>query len=194
MLDFNIEVIYCYNLVFEKKILVKNIGFYCMISLNILQIIFLCIFLIKKLRRIKKYMLNNPSGKKTENDNPPKRNHSKRNKKDNKDTNIENNISKINHKENNKRRKSLKKDLSDLQSHSQSKSFSKNHLNDKDLFQQDNFENIENILNINNKCMPKKSILNNKKEKDKIKEIISDSKNSNEIFSGLKIKINHIKK
>ena len=121
LLDFNIEVIYCYNLVFEKKILVKNIGFYCMISLNILQIIFLCIFLIKKLRRIKKYMLNNPLGKKTGNDNPPKRNHSKRNKKDNKDTNIENNISKINHKENNKRRKSLKKDLSDLQSHSQSK-------------------------------------------------------------------------
>jgi len=188
LLDFNIEVIYCYNLVFEKKILVKNIGFYCMLSLNILQIIFLCIFLIKKLRRIKKYMLNNPSGKKTENDNPPKRNHSKRNKKDNKDTNIENNISKINHKENNKRRKSLKKDLSDLQSHSQSKSFSKNHLNDKDLFQQDNFENIENILNINNKCMPKKSILNNKKEKNKIKEIISDSKNSNEIFSGVKDK------
>ena len=56
LLDFNIEVIFCYNLVFDTKILSKNIGFYCMLLLLILQIIFLCIFLIKKLKPIKYFI------------------------------------------------------------------------------------------------------------------------------------------
>ena len=58
LLNFNIEVIYCYNLVFDSIILIKNIGFYCMLNLFIFQIIFLSIFLFKKLKPIKDFMLN----------------------------------------------------------------------------------------------------------------------------------------
>ena len=57
LLDFNIDVIFCYNLVFDFQRLVKNIGFYLMSIMLILQIIFLCIFLIKKLNPIKEFML-----------------------------------------------------------------------------------------------------------------------------------------
>ena len=56
LLDFNIDVIYCYNLVFDFQRLVKNIGFYTMFIMLILQIIFLIIFLIKKLKPIKEYI------------------------------------------------------------------------------------------------------------------------------------------
>ena len=58
MFDFNVEVIYCYNLVFNDKILVKNIGFYSMSVLIISQIVFLCLFIIKKLEPIKNYLIN----------------------------------------------------------------------------------------------------------------------------------------
>ena len=73
LLDFNFEVIFCYNLVFDPEILSKNIGFYCMTSLLVLQIIFLVIFLIKKLRPIKSYMLNFQNlHNKTQKAEPPK--------------------------------------------------------------------------------------------------------------------------
>ena len=73
LLDFNIEVIFCSNLVFDTEILSKNIGFYCMTSLLVLQIIFLVIFLIKKLRPIKSYMLNFQNlQNKTQKAEPPK--------------------------------------------------------------------------------------------------------------------------
>ena len=63
LLDFNIEVIFCYNLVFDIKRLSTNIGFYCMSVIFISQIIFLCNFLIKKLKPIKyfMYILKNPN-------------------------------------------------------------------------------------------------------------------------------------
>ena len=54
---FNIDVIKCYNLVFNLKILQKNIGFYCMGLLLLLQITFLFIFLINKLKPLKLFML-----------------------------------------------------------------------------------------------------------------------------------------
>ena len=54
---FNIDVIKCYNLVFNLKIIQKNIGFYCMGLLLLLQIIFLFIFLINKLKPLKLFML-----------------------------------------------------------------------------------------------------------------------------------------
>ena len=74
LLDFNIEVIFCYNLVFDTKILSKNIGFYCMLLLLILQIIFLCIFLIKKLKPIKYFMFMFKSQKNQNNNSfPPKK-------------------------------------------------------------------------------------------------------------------------
>ena len=73
LLDFNIEVIYCYNLVFNSKILIKNIGFYCMSFLFVLQLIIFCIFLIKKLNPIKDFMIKcKESGKYLENNTIPK--------------------------------------------------------------------------------------------------------------------------
>lgn len=47
----------CYNLVFYKKILKNNIGFYCMNAMLILELIFLSIFFIKKLEPLKHFML-----------------------------------------------------------------------------------------------------------------------------------------
>ena len=58
LLDFNIEVIFCTNLVFDLKILLKNIGFFFMSGMLLFQFIFLFSFLNKKLIPIKKYMLN----------------------------------------------------------------------------------------------------------------------------------------
>ena len=57
LFDFNIEVIYCYNLVINTKILVKNIGFYCLFGMFILQFIFFIIYKIKKLTSLRYFML-----------------------------------------------------------------------------------------------------------------------------------------
>ena len=67
LLDFNLDVIKCYNLVFNLKILKKNIGFYCMGFLFLLQIISLFVFLNKRLMPIKLFMLKfrRPSSKTT---------------------------------------------------------------------------------------------------------------------------------
>ena len=84
LLDFNIEVIYCYNLAFDKKILIKNIGFYSLALMFLLQTIFMFMYIIKKLKTIKTFMLflniNNKNkvnnfninNKKTNNPPPPK--------------------------------------------------------------------------------------------------------------------------
>ena len=56
LLDFNIEVIYCYNLVFDLKRLSKNIGFFFMLIMILLQIIFFIVYLIKKIKPIKHFM------------------------------------------------------------------------------------------------------------------------------------------
>ena len=83
LLDFNIDVIFCYNLVFNLPILKKNIGFYCMLGMLVLQIIFLCIFLIKKLKPIKYFMIIFRDNKKNKalNENKNKANPLKRIKK-----------------------------------------------------------------------------------------------------------------
>ena len=59
LLDFNIGVLYCYNLVFNIQKLKRNIGFYFMMSMIIFQIFCLCIFLFKKLKPIKAYLIKN---------------------------------------------------------------------------------------------------------------------------------------
>ena len=56
LLDFNFDVIFCYNLIFDFQRLAKNIGFYIMFIMLILQIIFLIILLIKKFKSIKDFM------------------------------------------------------------------------------------------------------------------------------------------
>ena len=46
----NFEVMRCYNLVFNPKILVPNIGFYSLLLMFASQIIFLVLYLIKRLK------------------------------------------------------------------------------------------------------------------------------------------------
>ena len=53
---FNLEVLKCYNLVIDKKIIVTNIGFYCLSFMLFLQFIFFIIYLIKKLKSLQHYM------------------------------------------------------------------------------------------------------------------------------------------
>ena len=47
----------CSNLAFDEKILVNNIGFFCMLIMFILQLIFLFIYIIKKLKSLRYFML-----------------------------------------------------------------------------------------------------------------------------------------
>ena len=57
LFPFNIKVIYCYKLVLNLKILKRNIGFFCILFIFLLQIIFYFIYLIDKLKPLKKFML-----------------------------------------------------------------------------------------------------------------------------------------
>ena len=80
-LDFNIDVIYCYNLVFNPHILKQNIGFFVMSGLLFLQISFLVFFFIKRLKPIRAYMLDFKVSEFKPNKNkafPPRKTHDKR--------------------------------------------------------------------------------------------------------------------
>ena len=57
LFDFNFDVIYCINLGFDIKILVNNIGFYSLAIMFILQIILFFVYLIKRLKPLKHFML-----------------------------------------------------------------------------------------------------------------------------------------
>ena len=78
LFDFNFDVFSCYNLVFNLKILVYNIGFYCMSLMFILQIIFFLIYISKRLQPIKYFMLifNNQNQKSLHSFPPRKNNNS----------------------------------------------------------------------------------------------------------------------
>ena len=196
LLDFNIEVIYCYNLIFDTKILVKNIGFYCMITLNALQIIFLSIFLIKKLKPIKKFM-SNFSLNKADKAYPPKK--ERKSKKDKNvddineiETKIEHDNKIKNKKTNIKKKERMQSDLSNFNSYSQTRlMISKNNLDSNNQIQNNNGENLEEILNINQN---KDNKLFSDVEKDKKyskgngEDLISEGKNKNVISNKIKSK------
>ena len=57
LIDCNFDVFNCYNLVFNIKFLKNNIGFYCMIIMFIIQLICLFIYIVKKLKSLKNFML-----------------------------------------------------------------------------------------------------------------------------------------
>ena len=57
LISFNTDVLKCYNLAINIKILIHNIGFYCLSSMFIIQIIFFFLYLIKKLKPLKYFML-----------------------------------------------------------------------------------------------------------------------------------------
>ena len=52
-----ILIIKCYNLALNPKILLYNIGFYCLASMFVLQLILFFIYLIKKIKPLKIFML-----------------------------------------------------------------------------------------------------------------------------------------
>ena len=54
----NFGVVYCYNLIFNLNILKRNIGFYFFFIMLFLEIILFILFLYKKLKPIKSYMLS----------------------------------------------------------------------------------------------------------------------------------------
>ena len=58
LVDFNYEVIRCYNLALNTKILLHNFGFFSLSGMLFLQIIFFFIYLIKKVNPIKIFMMN----------------------------------------------------------------------------------------------------------------------------------------
>ena len=104
LFDFNYQVIYCYNLVFNLKILRKNIGFYAMIIMLLLQIIFLIIYMIKGLDNVRQYIFNLYDKNEKNNMIDPIKNSNKVKKKrknkfkkeNNKEINDDSNIKKLN--------------------------------------------------------------------------------------------------
>ena len=57
LLDFNLNPIYCYNLVLNLQIFKNNIGFYFMFIIFILQIIFFIVYIIKNVKSLRYFML-----------------------------------------------------------------------------------------------------------------------------------------
>ena len=57
LFSFNIEILRCYNLVLNRKIIFHNIGFYSQLTMLFLQIIFVFIYLLKRLNSLKYFML-----------------------------------------------------------------------------------------------------------------------------------------
>ena len=57
LVSFNYAVLRCYNLAINIKILVHNYGFYCLSTMLVLQFIFFIVYLTKKLKPLKNFML-----------------------------------------------------------------------------------------------------------------------------------------
>ena len=204
LVDFNYEVIRCYNLALNTKILLHNFGFFSLSGMLFLQIIFFLIYLIKKVNPIKIFMMNfNYKNKYKDNKNHTKHFPPKKHK--NIDNSININKKTINNIIKNKNNKdkgeiNLKKDesINEVNSpkkiNSKNKNYIKNILNNNhqaynELISQDNYElnkydsnrniyvsnNLEQTINIQ---VP---ILNiNKKNFRKLK--LSKRRNSHKII------------
>ena len=57
LLNFNFDIVKCYNIILNMNNLLHNIGFLCLSSMFVLQIIFFFIYLIKKLKPLKYFLL-----------------------------------------------------------------------------------------------------------------------------------------
>jgi len=80
LFDFNFDVINCYNLVLNLKILKNNIGFYSLLIMFIIQLICFFVYLSKKLKSLKYFMLIfNNRNKKSLNSFPPRKNNNSTN-------------------------------------------------------------------------------------------------------------------
>ena len=144
LLDFNIDVIYCYNLVFNFKALIKNIGFICLFIMFILQLIFFFIYLIKKLKPIRNFMYvfkisKNLNGNRVSL--PPKKSNLNKKNKDSEQTK---------EKRKNKFFSIKNKDKNNIKKNNESKNEnSKRKLNliDDNRLQEQNSINMDNIFN-----------------------------------------------
>ena len=58
LIDFNFEILGCYNLALNTKILIHNIGFFSLFGMLFLQFLFFIFYLIKKIEPIKNFILN----------------------------------------------------------------------------------------------------------------------------------------
>ena len=57
LLQFNIDIVKCYNLILNPKNFIKNIGFFCLSSMFFIQIILQIIYLINKTRPLQRFLL-----------------------------------------------------------------------------------------------------------------------------------------
>ena len=57
LFNFNFDIVKCYNLILNTKNLFRNIGFLCLLSMFILQVISFIIYLIKKTKPLKYFLL-----------------------------------------------------------------------------------------------------------------------------------------
>ena len=171
LLDFNIDVIYCYNLLFNLEILKTNIGFISMIIMLILQIIFFFIYLVKKLEPIKYFMLifKNKNSQFAHSFPPKKdKNNSFKGKSiKKKNNNISNKINNIKNKSNSKNAKV--------------KTRNKNLINDMNTNSEEETKNANNVSSIR-----KLQLIDNESEN----EFSNENKNS---FDSPKSKINNNK-
>ena len=58
LVDFNFEILRCYNLALKKEIIIHNIGFFTLYLMLFTQFIFFFIYLIRKIKSIKMFMMN----------------------------------------------------------------------------------------------------------------------------------------
>ena len=180
LLSFNFEVLKCNNLFLNIKILSRNIGFYNLSSMFVLQIIFFFVYLIKKLKPLKHFMLifkNNNDIKNSQNNNnfrntPPPKNIS---------TIIPNNRNNKN-KKYDKKDKYIKIDFNENQKNKLNNKYNKikkENINKNKIMGYDSFNN-----NLQNDCS--KNAINS----HKFHKIIQDSKKSILISNNISPNIN----
>ena len=188
LLDFNSEVIYCYNLVFNSKILKRNIGFYCMFFLFILQLIIFCFFLVKKLNPIKDFMIKyKESDNNVKNNSLSKNNNTKHNIQAENKINIENIIHNNNffteNKKGNDKKKSKHKSKKTYEERDKEKKDNENYNNKKPFEILTDKNNLINSINLEN-------LSNYAKNKNRKKDILNmQSISKNDLLSNKNFQI-----
>ena len=215
LIEFNYEVLRCYNLVFNKDILLHNIGFFCLSIMLIFQIIFFFIYLIRKVEPIKIFMMIFNDIQKINkqnifnlNKNPPKKNKyvdnsSEINKKLDNDIKInKNNIYKNKNNINKKKENNnnIKKIISNNNEQSYKKLISKDYSelnnNKRNIYISNNIAQTINIkvpmININKKNFKKKHLKLKLTNKKNLNRKIINNKYKMETMSGNKLQIDKI--
>ena len=168
----NLEVLKCYNLVLNPKILIHNIGFYALSLMFDLQIILLFVYLMKRLNSIKYFMLKFENKKHNKND---------RKKKINiiKDKNFKNLDNKNNEKikvignptrKNKKKRKSIlsNKEIKLLYNENEDEKINNLNKNNEQII--DNKSKVVNYASINDLYLNNKINKNNDNENHNMKQ------------------------